>query len=118
MSNIQIGLSQDSNKYEDSKLYSNKEYVQFDFANPLFYENIKEKEEQLSEKIGHEIDEITNKYKVDIKTSGLYASNRTIYTEKQVENFKKSYLNPEKINYLKVENVRKIKEYENKKIVI
>ena len=117
MSNIQIGLSQDSNKYEDSKLYSNKEYVQFDFANPLFYENIKEKEEQLSEKIGHEIDEITNKYKVDIKTSGLYASNRTIYTEKQVENFKKSYLNPEKINYLKVENVRKIKEYENKKIV-
>ena len=117
MSNIQIGLIQDSNKYEDSKLYSNKEYAHFDFANPLFYENIKEKEEQLAEKIGHEIDEITNKYKADIKISGLYSSNRTIYTEKQVENFKKSYLYPEKINYLKVENVEKIKEYENKKIV-
>ena len=117
MSNIQIGLSQNSNKYEDSKLYSHKEYNHFHFANPLFYEKIVEKEEKLAEIISHEIDEITNKYKADIKAAGLYSSNRTIYTEKQIENFKKCYLQPEKINFLKVENVKKIKEYENKKIV-
>ena len=117
MSNIQIGLSQNSNKYEDSKLYTKKENIHFDIANPLFYEKIIEKEEHLSEKISQEIDEITNKYKYDLKTSGLYSSNGTNYTKAQIENFKKSYLNPAKIIYMKVENIKKIKEFENKKIV-
>ena len=117
MSNIQIGLSQNSNKYEDSKLYTKKENIHFDIANPLFYEKIIEKEEHLSEKISQEIDEITNKYKYDLKTSGLYSSNGTNYTKAQIENFKRSYLNPAKIIYMKVENIKKIKEFENKKIV-
>ena len=117
LSNVQLGLSQDSEEYEDSKLYSHKEIGHFDFANPIFYEIIMEKEEKNAKKVLKDIGEITLKYKSYLKSSGLYSANKSEYSKKQIENFKKSYLYQEKINYVKIDISNKIKEYEEEKIV-
>ena len=117
LSNIQIGLSQEPEEYEDSKLYSYKAEGKFDFANPLFFSEILEKEEEIAKSIAIKIEEITNKYKEDIKLGSLYSSKKSDYSEEQIENFKKNYLKQEKIKY-KVGNIKTIKEYEEKKIVI
>ena len=116
LSNIQIGLSQEPEEYEDSKLYSLKKDGNFDFENPLFYDEIKEKEEEKAKKISDDMGEITLKYKSYLKSSGLYSSNKSEYSKKQMEKFKKSYLYQEKINF-KILNLKKVKVFEDEKIV-
>ena len=108
LGNIQIGLSQDSSEYEDSKLFT-KEEGNFDFSNPVFYEKIMEKEQEHSKRIHEEIEEVTQKYKADQKTNSLYSSNRNNYTEKQKNFFKKYYLKQESIKYLITPNMKKLK---------
>ena len=115
--NIQIGFSKNPEEYEERKSPSLKTLPHFTFANPLFYSEIMDKEIEEAKKISCQIEEITNQYKSDLKSNGLYSSNRSEYSEQQKENFKKSYLHHEKIKFLKVESIKRIKNYQNKKMV-
>ena len=117
LSNIQLGLSQEPDEYEDSKLYSLKEKAQFDLVNPIFFSQIIEKEEEIATKISLKIEDITKIYKEDIRLSGLYSSKISDYSKKQIEIFKKSYLTPGEIHYRKEKNIGKIKKYEEEKMV-
>ena len=117
LSNIQMGLSRYSEDYEDSKLYVNKKERNIDFINPLFYLDLSENIKEQAKKIAYEIDEITLKYKSDLKTSGLYASNKSDFSKKQKDKFKKCYLNPGKIHFVKIDIAKKIKDFETKTLV-
>ena len=115
--NIQIGFIKNPEENEERKLHSPKALANFNFANPLFYSKIMDKEVEEAKKISAQIEEITNQYKSDLKLNGLYSSDRSEYSDKQKENFKKSYLHHEKIKFSKVESIKSIKNYENKKMV-
>ena len=120
--NIQLGLSKKSNEYEDSKIYAKfRNEEAFDFLNPSFYIKIMDKEERDEKKIKRYLDVITLKYKEDKKNNNIYASNKNDYTEKQLNYFNKyyknSFINQEKINFVKKKSIKNIRDVQNMKIV-
>ena len=122
LGNIQLGLSKNSDEYEDSKIYSNfrNEFI-FDFLNPLFYNNLMGEEERDVKNIKRYIDILTSKYKEERKNNNIYQSNKNEYTEKQIDYFNKYYKNNyfhhENIKFIKNKNLKSLKEIENRKLI-
>ena len=120
--NIQLGLSKNSNEYEDSKIYAKfRNEDVYDFINPKFYENLIEREEKDEKNVRRNIEILTLKYKEAKKNNNIYATNKNDYTEKQLTYFNKYYknyfINPEKINIIKKKNIKHIRDVQTVKLV-
>ena len=120
--NIQLGLSKNSNEYEDSKIYAKfRNEDVYDFINPIFYDNLIEKEERDEKIIRRNIEILTLKYKEAKKNNNIYATNKNDYTEKQLTYFNKYYknyfINPEKINIIKKKNIKYLHDIQTVKLV-
>ena len=123
LGNIQLGLSKESYLYEDSKLYvfTNMNEDLYDFKNPIFYNNLIDKEERDEKNIRRNIEILTLKYKEEKKNINIYSSHKNDYTEKQLNYIKKYYkyffIPQKKIKFIEKKNFKNLADIQNTKLV-